>query len=946
MVKKWSEFVTKKPWTVIGLIVLVSLFFTYFLKNLRFENGFVRWMPKSDYALRLFVDTGEKFGTNELIMVTLKAKNGDTFSPEILRRVKEVTDELEEKKEIFLVTSISNAPDVKKIGDGIEVRNLVGYVPEDKEKLARLKRYVLSRESFVNNVISKDGMWLSIAIFLRSGENIDPIKSFSEVVRPTIEKYFKDVAEIYYSGDPSDTYYGDQISKMDLKTLMPIAAVVILIILLFSFRNFQGVLYPSFVVSLTVLWTFGTIGLLNRPMNILTPVLPVFLIALGSAYGIHVVNKMLHGDSVSKATFEIFVPVFMAGVTTIVGFASFATAKLSLFVELGLFSAAGIFYAMVISLSLIPALWSLGSKGKGFGEGNGKPYRYNVIPRSLSKMVLSRPLVLLLIFFVVFVFFVIWIPKIQREVDFSQYFPEDSMPRKSLRIIKEHFGGAYPLTIYMKTQDARTPETLKIMRRAENYLYSLGESSLPFGLPDFIQEINYQLNGRYTIPETKGEISNLWFFMEGRSELHQVLSDDNRESIILTKYSEANTFFMKKVYGKVSEFLKEEADRGFESYRLSNLSEEKRELVREEEKKYIEKEIGWIGEKYGVKIERGFLRGIPEKLPSAWEPEVLKIIKSEIGNYIFSDEFDFEIGRRTKEAVFKKIISSIDSEDDPEFTEIMKEYIPKDKYDKETALDVSSTFEYRIKEAKRKVFVGRAWGIVKGRLNSGNANLKKKIKGLLWELADNLAILPYGTLPFRGKKVKIEEIRQSGFPSAMTRLDHFLFTSQLQSLGIALILTFILMFALRRSFSLALISITPVIFTIGVIYGFLGLSGIPLDYATMMIAGVSIGVGIDYAIHFIHGILIERGKGRELRRAVELAYLEKGKAILSNSVAVMAGFAVLLFSSLRPLRHFGITMVGSMFLAAVAALTILPALALITLGRNKKEVKNDRKNFE
>lgn len=136
------------------------------------------------------------------------------------------------------------------------------------------------------------------------------------------------------------------------------------------------------------------------------------------------------------------------------------------------------------------------------------------------------------------------------------------------------------------------------------------------------------------------------------------------------------------------------------------------------------------------------------------------------------------------------------------------------------------------------------------------------------------------------------------------------------------------MLLIRKSLRLGLISVTPIVFTLGVVYGFFGLAGVKLDYVTMMVASVSIGVGIDYSIHFVHGMLTGLKQGLTGPEAVALAFREKGGAIVANSLAVMLGFAVLLLASMSPLRTFGGIMVGSMFLAAFSALTILPALLL------------------
>ncbi len=464
------------------------------------------------------------------------------------------------------------------------------------------------------------------------------------------------------------------------------------------------------------------------------------------------------------------------------------------------------------------------------------------------------------------------------------------------------------------------------MRMVENYLYSLEETSLPFSVSDFIEELNYQLNGRYHVPPTSGEVSNLWFFMEGRKELSQIITPDGKEALVFAKLPEASTSLMRRTYFRLRRFLEKTGK--FEAYDLKKLSPAQRERAREAEEEWIEKEMGWLGEKYGFKIKKGALAGIHRLIPRFSDPEVVGCFREELGAYVLSPDFEFEISRPRGEKLVKKIIHLVEKgfTQEKDMFNALKKEIPSGQWDAGTGEDVASALSYRLRECQGRVFVKRAWA--KLGLENRNKYFGKKAMGLLWEIADDLVVLPEGSLPFPGERINLK-IRQSGFPAAMTRLDHFLYVSQLQSLGIALILTFILMVALRKSLAVGAISTTPIIFTLGVIYGFLGLSGIPLTYATMMIAGVSIGVGIDYAIHFIHGFYQEIEEGLSTREAIEKIYVEKGRAILSNSIAVILGFGVLLFSRLKPLHQFGGTMMGSMFLAALAALSFLPALLLI-----------------
>ncbi len=947
MIDLFSRLVVRRKWAVLILILLLSLFFLYQMKNLYFKNRFTDWLPQGDPVTKLFIETGEKFNSNELVMVAVKAKEGETFSKPILESMKALVDELSQRKEISSVTSIVNIADIKKVPGGIEIRDFLEEIPEG-EQLAELKQYALSKEAFVNNVISQDGKWLALAVYISSEE--DPIATFGNVIKPICEKHLADKAELFYSGEPADSYFANEFTSSDLEKLVPITILLIFIILYLSFRSLRGMLLPFSVVVLATVWTFGVMALTRTPMNIVTPALPVLLIALGSAYGIHVLNKIIHemsgsGNKEEKlrlAVKEVFIPVLMAGATTVAGFLSFVTARLSLIINFGLFAALGIAFAMLISLSLIPAVYAAFPLKISVSEQRGLQF-YNKFLSPLFKLVQRHRRGIFVVSLLLIVFFLLWVPRISRKVNFSEYYPPNSQPRLALKVIDEHFGGAYPLTIYMETDKVKSAVALKVLRRFENYLFTVPDSSKPFSVVDFIQEINYQLNGRYHVPETDGAVANLWFFMEGRKELDQIVADKLRSTLIFTKVSKVDTDFMRMVYEQVESFLKKEASSGFRAYRLKELSPEQRAKLRAEEASYIAEEICWLAQYYSKqKIDCDRVKQVLEKavenMPSVRDPDVETRIRRELEGYVLSDEFDFyveeEAGRKIVDAFIKLIKEGAGKED---FIRVLEKYVSKDEYDPEVASDVSDAVLYKAEESRRFAFVDRGWRQLQPLFTEEvveETGFNKRVKGLLYELADDLVVLPAARAGISGGvKVNIKKVAQSGLPSVVTRLDHFLYISQLQSLALALVVTFILMVAMRGSFVLGAISVTPIIFTISIIYGFLGLSGIPLDYATMMIAGVSIGVGIDYAIHFIHGVVVEIDEGKGLEEATFSSFLEKGKAIFANSLAVMAGFLVLLLSSMSPLRNFGGTMVGSMFLAALAALSTLPSILLITKPR-------------
>ncbi|MEO0077091.1 MAG: MMPL family transporter, partial [candidate division WOR-3 bacterium] len=177
----------------------------------------------------------------------------------------------------------------------------------------------------------------------------------------------------------------------------------------------------------------------------------------------------------------------------------------------------------------------------------------------------------------------------------------------------------------------------------------------------------------------------------------------------------------------------------------------------------------------------------------------------------------------------------------------------------------------------------------------------------------------------------------TGSPIIYDHLDKSLSRSQIQSLIIALVLVFICLIVMMRSFWISVVGLIPIIFTLIVIFGFMGYAKIPLDVATVLVGSVSIGIGIDYAIHFLNRYQqeIKQNKHHKIK-AVLNTLKTSGRAILINVLTVSIGFLVLVFANLIPLQRFGILIAITMIFSGISALVILPAIILVT-NRNREE---------
>ncbi|MFK7915706.1 MAG: outer membrane lipoprotein-sorting protein [Pseudomonadales bacterium] len=144
---------------------------------------------------------------------------------------------------------------------------------------------------------------------------------------------------------------------------------------------------------------------------------------------------------------------------------------------------------------------------------------------------------------------------------------------------------------------------------------------------------------------------------------------------------------------------------------------------------------------------------------------------------------------------------------------------------------------------------------------------------------------------------------------------------------LSLALVFAIAAFLFRSLSAGLVSVLPVSITVLCLYGVMGWLEIYLEPATTMFAAISLGVGVDFAIHLVARLRDAlRSSDGDVLQAIELAMPETARACFFNAVALGVGFSVLMFSELLTLKRFGGMVAIAAALSFVWALILVPAL--------------------
>jgi uncharacterized protein len=152
---------------------------------------------------------------------------------------------------------------------------------------------------------------------------------------------------------------------------------------------------------------------------------------------------------------------------------------------------------------------------------------------------------------------------------------------------------------------------------------------------------------------------------------------------------------------------------------------------------------------------------------------------------------------------------------------------------------------------------------------------------------------------------------------------------QILSIAISLLLVLILLSLMFRSIKAGLIGSVPILITALISFGVMGLLGIPLSTTTALLSSIAIGIGIDYAIHFMQNYRMHLQAGLANMEAIYATMTGTGKAILFNAIVVIAGFMVLMFSVFPPNRTLGALVSMNMFTSLVGTLSIMMVLVYV-----------------
>lgn len=545
---------------ILIVTALATALFGYFLKDLRVNADILSYLPAGDPAAKLNRYVGERFGGSQTAVVILEGE--DVFSPQTLQRVAGLTEQLQLIDGVQFVTSLTNVLDVKKVEDGLEIgplvdeRALEGAAADGGEAL---RRYTLDKEMYNGRLVSADGKATIVVCQLR--EEADEAAAAGAVRRAVLAAGLPE--RTYFAGLAFQLSEINRLVQLDFIRLVPLAALLIVLALALAFRSLRGVLLPLAAALISTVWTLGVMSLARVSFSVVTNIIPVVLLAVGSAYGIHVVAA--HNEQprtadprrrTTAALGRVLVPVLLAALTTIAGFVAFLFGSyLTMIREFGVFSALGVLFALLLSVSFVPAVLSYLGPTRQPRRGRARARRrWLRVAVRLRRGLLARSPAVLALGAVLTAAAVAGVPRLVREVDILSYFPRRTEVRLAEGIMKERFGGSTPLQVLVEG-DVLDPAVLQQMQELEGFLRAQPQLDNVHSIVELFEEMNDAITDRRGLPRTREEAGNLWFLLEGDPLLARLVGEGEAviQATVNTQNSRENTSLVRTLEAWIDE---------------------------------------------------------------------------------------------------------------------------------------------------------------------------------------------------------------------------------------------------------------------------------------------------------------------------------------------------------------------------------------------------------
>jgi len=556
---KLAHNVLKFRLLVIILLGLITVYMAYRAKSVEYSYSLAKIVPSDDPEMVYFEEFKSLFGEDGNI-VALGIKDSSLYQLDNFRRFSYLTNSISGINGVKQVISISN---INRFSKDEESKTFVldpifKTFPDTQEKLDSLLGIVQDQKFYSEQLINPNNGATFIMVSIdREVLNTKYRDVTINDIKHDGEK-FEEITgiDIHYVGLP---YIRSDVNgkiKDELQTFLILSLILAALILLFFFRSWDAVIFPIIIVLTVVVWSLGTLAIFNYKITMVTGLLPPIITVIGIPNCIYLLNKYhqeisKHGNKARALSFvirKIGLVTFITNFTTAIGFLVLVFTNITILKEFGLVASINIMAAFLVSITLIPAVFSYLPTPQGKQLRHLKFRFVEKILTNLDLLVHRQRYTVFTVTAVITVIALIGIFKLGSVSFMVDDVPEDSPVKKDLVFFENNFSGIMPMEIIFDTnkkKGALNLGNLKKIQKLEDYLSESEYISRPVSLVDIFKAANqafWNNNPNFYRLPNKRESRFLLSYLKNQNDSTKVINAfmDTTQQIVRSSFKVAD----------------------------------------------------------------------------------------------------------------------------------------------------------------------------------------------------------------------------------------------------------------------------------------------------------------------------------------------------------------------------------------------------------------------
>ncbi|MGR3176883.1 MAG: efflux RND transporter permease subunit, partial [Candidatus Anammoxibacter sp.] len=534
--------VTTYPKTILIIIFLSIIVAAAFLPRITKDTSSESFMPDDHPAVIYREKVKDIFGLSDPVVVAIV--NDDPtgiFNPHSLHLVNWLTNHIADIEGVDpeRITSLATENNIVGTEDGMLVEPFFEWPITKQEEADRVRHAVMDFPLYVGSLVAPNGSATLIVVELL--DESAGAKVYADLLE-LVKKAPVNEEKIYVAGEAAVIEYLGKYIDTDLQRLNPIIGIIVAIILFFSYRTIPGLALPHLVLIGAVLIGLGSMAAANVPFYIITGSLPVILIAISVADGIHILGEYYENvakrpdankqELVVTTMSRMWRPVTITSLSDIAGFMGISFASfMPPMKAYGIFASVGVAIALLISLFGIPAGLMLFKvkPSRAFKSDNKNMQiksvdKFGLVMGKFGTIAANKSGYVLGITACVVIAGIIGALKLEVNESRIENFKHSEAIHKADTVINNLFDGTNYLDIVIETPEPEglfKPERLKRIEALQEYMETLPHVKGTTSIVDYLKQMNKAVNennpAEYRLPDNSDLVAQyfLLYSMNG-----------------------------------------------------------------------------------------------------------------------------------------------------------------------------------------------------------------------------------------------------------------------------------------------------------------------------------------------------------------------------------------------------------------------------------------------